>query len=211
MSRHVDLNVCNNRSKNATGRDFIVLLCSWHRSYEVTLFCVPRLFYVLYCFVFVLLCSVFTVNLFCFVLVTLSLSRVGCLCYASLYCVRDIIPCECLCNIFVVSNVSLLHFAHTGFAFFCLNICLVFVALNPLIFLSVCRDSLFALSLSCFISPTSVHVYNLPVLLFVVVAINVGFMLQFVKAKSLLFTDCFCCFPSVTVFMSTSYLSPRFL
>ena len=58
---------------------------------------------------------------------------------------------------------------------------------------------------------TSVHVYNLPVLLFVVVAINVGFMLQFVKAKSLLFTDCFCCFPSVTVFMSTSYLSPRFL
>lgn len=117
MSRHVDLNVCDNRSKNATGRDFIVLLCSWHRSYEVTLFCVPRLFYVLYCFVFVLLCSVFTVNLFCFVLVTLSLSRVGCLCYASLYCVRDIIPCECLCNIFVVSNVSLLHFAHTGFAF----------------------------------------------------------------------------------------------
>lgn len=98
-----------------------------------------------------------------------------------------------------------------GSLFFCLNICLVFVALNPLIFLSVCRDSLFALSLSCFISPTSVHVYNLPVLLFVVVAINVGFMLQFVKAKSLLFTDCFCCFPSVTVFMSTSYLSPRFL
>ena len=98
-----------------------------------------------------------------------------------------------------------------GSLFFCLNICLVFVALNRLIFLSVCRDSLFALSLSCFISPTSVHVYNLPVLLFVVVAINVGFMLQFVKAKSLLFTDCFCCFPSVTVFMSTSYLSPRFL
>lgn len=117
MSRHVDLNVCDNRSKNATGRDFIVLLCSRHRSYEVTLFCVPRLFYVLYCFVFVLLCSVFTVNLFCFVLVTLSLSPVGCLCYASLYCVRDIIPCECLCNIFVVYNVSLLHFAHTGFAF----------------------------------------------------------------------------------------------
>lgn len=27
MSRHVDLNVCDNRSKNATGRDFIVLLC----------------------------------------------------------------------------------------------------------------------------------------------------------------------------------------
>lgn len=63
---------------------------------------------------FCVLCSRF---LFCFVLVTLSLSRVGCLCYASLYCVRDIIPCECLCNIFVVYNVSLLHFAHTGFAF----------------------------------------------------------------------------------------------
>lgn len=40
-----------------------------------------------------------------------------------------------------------------GSLFFCLNICLVFVALNPLIFLSVCHDSLFALSLSCFISP----------------------------------------------------------
>lgn len=116
MSRHVDLNVRDNRSKNAIGRDFIVLLCSWHRSCEVTLFCVPMLFYVIYCFAFVLLCFVFTVDLFCFVLVTLSLSRVGCLCYASLYCVRDIIPCECLCNI-VVYHVSLWHFAHTRFAF----------------------------------------------------------------------------------------------
>lgn len=67
-----------------------------------------------------------------------------------------------------------------GSLFFCLNICLVFVALNPLIFLSVCR----VLSLPCpyhvLLVLTSVHVYNLPVLLFVVVAINVGFMLQFV-------------------------------
>lgn len=118
MLCYVDLNVCDNWLKNVIGCDFIVLFCFWYRLYEVILFCVLRLFYVFYCFVFVFLCFVFMVNLFCFVLVILFLFCVGCLCYVLLYCVCDIILCECLCNIFVVYNVSLLYFVYIGFVFF---------------------------------------------------------------------------------------------